>query len=195
MPRRSATDPAGLRAELAAIINFLAPDRSAHKRYQPGAATFCNIYAHDYCALAGVYLPRVWWTQPALLNIAAGQAVYPLIGNTVDEMRANDLFRWLRDFGAAFGWQRAASVTELQDHANLGGVALIVARRKNDGAPGHIVTVVPETATEEARRDASGQVTMPPQSQAGRVNFRYGLATPNWWRNDTFAEAAFWVHG
>lgn len=196
MPRRTANDPAALRAELGAIIDWLAPDRMAHKRYWPrDGLTFCNIYAHDYCALAGAYLPRVWWTQPALLKLAAGQAVAAKIGNTVDEMRANDLFRWLRDFGGSFGWQRAASVTELQDHADLGGVALIVARRKEDGRSGHIVAVVPETATDAARRDAAGQVTMPLQSQAGTVNFRYGLSSPNWWRDERFAEAAFWMHG
>ena len=196
MPSRAAADPAGLRDDLAAIIAWLAPDRMAHKRYWPrDGLTFCNIYAHDYCALAGVYLPRVWWTQPALLKIAAGQAVAAKIGNTVDEMRANDLFRWLRDFGGSFGWQRAGSVGELQDHANQGGVALIVARRKEDGRSGHIVAVVPETAAEEARRDATGQVTMPLQSQAGTVNFRYGLSSANWWRDERFAEAAFWMHG
>ena len=196
MPLRSAADPAGLRADLGAIIDYLAPDRQAHKRYWPrDGLTFCNIYVHDYCTLAGTYLPRVWWTQPALLKLAAGQTVVAKIGNTVDEVRANDIFRWLRDFGPNFGWSRATSVTALQDHANLGGVSLIVARRKEDGRSGHIVAVVPETATEEARRDATGAVTMPLQSQAGTVNFRYGLSSPNWWKDARFAEAAFWLHG
>lgn len=196
MPRRTAQDPASLRAEIAAIIAYLATDNVAHKRYQPrDGLTFCNIYTHDYCALAGAYLPRVWWTQPALLKIAAGETLQPKLGNTVDEMRANDLFRWLRDFGQNFGWRRASSTTELQDHANMGGVGLIVARRKQDGKSGHIVAVVAETATETAKRDAAGNVTMPLQSQAGSVNFRYGRGTLDWWKDARFAESAFWLHG
>lgn len=196
MPGRTATDPAGLRAELARIIDYLGVDNAAHKRYQPrDGLTFCNIYAHDYCALSGVYLARVWWTQPALMKIAIGQQVQAKIGATVDEVRANDLFRWLRDFGTTFGWSRATSVTELQDHANSGGVSLIVARRKEDGRSGHIVAVVPETATESAKRDALGAVTLPLQSQAGSVNFRYNRSAPNWWLGSRFAESAFWMHG
>lgn len=196
MPVREASDPAGLRADLAAIIEYLAPDNPSFKRYKPrDGLTFCNIYAHDYCRQAGAYLPRVWWTQPALLRIAGGEAVTAKLSNTVDEMRANDLFRWLRDFGQNFGWRRAASVTELQNHANMGGVSLIVARRKEDGRSGHIVAVVPETATEIARRNAAGAVIMPVQSQAGAVNFRYGLSSLNWWKDERFADSAFWVHG
>lgn len=196
MPGRVATDPMGLRAELGKIIDYLAVDNPAHKRYQPrDGLTFCNIYVHDYCTLAGVYLPRVWWTQPALLKIAAGQVVQAKIGGTVDEVRANDIFRWLRDFGPAFRWGRAATLNELQDHANMGGISLIVARRKEDGRSGHIVAVVPETANETAQRDAAGNVTLPLQSQAGTVNFRHGRSTPNWWLDSRFAESAFWMHG
>jgi hypothetical protein len=196
MPGRSAGDPMGLRAELGRIIAYLAPDKLAHKRYQPrDGLSFCTLYAHDYCALAGAYLPRVWWTQPALLDIAAGQAVEPRIGGTVDEMRANSLQRWLIDFGPAFGWRRAATVSDLQDHANMGGVALITARSRADGRSGHIVPVVPETAEETAQRDAEGRVTLPLQSQAGSANFRYGRGLPAWWLDARFSESAFWMHG
>ncbi len=195
MPRRAGDDPGALRAELAAIIAYLGVDTAAHKRYQPrDGLTFCNIYAHDYTTLAGCYLPRVWWNSPALLKIATGQTVPALLGNTVDEVRANMLFRWLRDFGANFGWRRAATLNEVQDHANLGGVGVIVARRKEEGRSGHIVAIVPETATESAKHDAAGKVTMPLQSQAGSVNFRYGRSTPDWWTDPKFAEFAFWIH-
>ncbi|WP_448140399.1 hypothetical protein [Sphingopyxis fribergensis] len=195
MPGRTAADPAGLRAELAQIIDYLGTDKPAHKRYQPrDGLTFCNIYAHDYCSLAGVYLPRVWWTGPALVKLAAGESVAPLLDATVYEQRANDIFRWLGDFGEAFGWRRATTLDELQNHANLGGVAVIVARRRNEGRSGHIVAVVPETATETAKRDAHGRIELALQSQAGTVNFRYGLSAADWWKNERFAEAAFWLH-
>ncbi len=53
-PSRNGTPP----ASLAQIINWLRVDQS--QRHQPGGgATYCNIYAYDYCYLAGVYLPRV----------------------------------------------------------------------------------------------------------------------------------------
>jgi len=69
-----------------------------------------------------------------------------------------------------------------------------VARRKEDGKSGHIVAVVPETNDELAKRGADGEVSMPLQSQAGAVNFRYGTSRLNWWKADEFAESAFWLH-
>jgi hypothetical protein len=194
-PGRKGTTPDQLRAELATIIDYLAVDKPAHKRYQPtGNSTFCNIYAHDYCTLAGVYLPRVWWSAAAIEKLAQGQTVAPLLGNTIDEQRANDLFRWLRDFGMRFGWRQTGSLTRLQQEVNQGAIGVIVARRKNDGLSGHIVMVVPETDDKTAKRDAAGEVTAPLQSQAGRRNFRYGTGGPNWWKGQQFAESAFWIH-
>jgi len=194
-PSRLGTTADELRADLAGIIDWLAVDKAAHKRYQPrDGLTFCNIYAHDYCFLAGVYLPRVWWTPKALIRLNQGQAVEPLYGSTIEEVRANSLFRWLRDFGETFGWRQTGSLTKLQQAANQGGIGLIVARRKEEGRSGHIVAVVPETEDERARRDGSGEVTAPLQSQAGAVNFSYGTGQLNWWRGAQFAESAFWIH-
>jgi hypothetical protein len=195
MPDRKGTTPVELCTELAAIIDYLAVDKASFKRYQPrDGLTFCNIYAHDYCHLAGVYLPRVWWSQAAIVRLSHGETVEPRIGQTIDEQRANDLFRWLRDFGPRFGWRQTGTMTKLQQHANQGGVAIIVARRKEDGRSGHIVMVVPETADERAKRNGAGDVTQPLQSQAGARNFRYGGLTGEWWRSDQFAESAFWLH-
>lgn len=194
-PGRTGATPAELRRELGAIVDYLAVDKSSHLRYQPrGRTTFCNIYAHDYCHLAGVYLPRVWWTPDAIERLAAGVAVEPRLGRTVDEQRANDLFRWLRAFGPRFGWRQTGTVTKLQTEADAGAVALMVARRKLDGLSGHIVLVVPETDAEHARRNRSGEVVAPLQSQAGSRNFRYGTGTRNWWQDQRFADAAFWIH-
>ncbi|SAL30947.1 hypothetical protein AWB67_01294 [Caballeronia terrestris] len=194
-PGRSGTTPAQLCDELAAIIAWLAVDDPAHQRYQPHSGlTFCNIYAHDYCHLAGVYLPRVWWTGKALTLLAQGKPVEPLYGDTIAEVRANDLFRWLRDFGIPFGWRQTGTLTKLQQAANQGGIGIIVARRKEDGKSGHIVMVVPETQEQTARRGADGEVTAPLQSQAGASNFQYGRGRANWWNGEEFAESAFWIH-
>ena len=194
-PERSGANAPELREDLGRIIDWLAVDKASHKRYQPHSGlTFCNIYAHDYCHLARVYLPRVWWNARAIEQLRRGQSVEPLIGNTIFEMRANDLFRWLRDFGPEFGWRQIASPTRMQEEANQGAVALIVARRKIEGKSGHILPVVPETETQRAHRTASGEVDRPLQSQAGASNFRYGTSTANWWKDERFAESAFWVH-
>jgi hypothetical protein len=192
---RKGTTPDELRAELNAIVDWLAVDKPSNKRYQPrSGVTFCNIYAHDYCHLAGVYLPRVWWSQAAVEKLAQGQNVQPLLNNTIDEMRANDLFRWLRDFGLRFGWQRSGNLAKLQQDVNLGAVGLIVARRKEDGRSGHITVVVPESNALTARRNTQGEVIAPVQSQAGVSNFRRATGTAQWWLGTQFAESAFWIH-
>lgn len=192
---RKGKTPDELRAELNANIDWLAVDKAAHKRYQPhSGVTFCNVYAHDYCHLAGVYLPRVWWSQAAVERLAQGQNVTPNLGDTIDEMRANDLFRWLRDFGLRFGWQRTGNLSKLQEEANLGAVAVIVARRTLEGRSGHIVAVVPESGALTALRGAQGEVIRPVHSQAGAENFRRGTGKRQWWLGQEFAEYAFWVH-
>jgi hypothetical protein len=195
MPARKGETPDELTTSLNEIIDYLASDKPSHKRYKPRQGlTFCNIYAHDYCFLAGVYLPRVWWTPGAIERLTQGEAVQPLIDNTIMEMRANALFRWLRDFGPRFGWRQTSTLTKLQQEANVGAVGLIVARRKQDGRSGHIVAVVPETNDERAVRNSAGEVTKPLQSQAGAVNFRRDTSNLNWWKGDQFAESAFWLH-
>lgn len=194
-PNRSGETASERCAELAAIIDWLAVDKPSHVRYQPtSGATFCNVYAHDYCFLAGAYLPRVWWTPDAIERLAQGETVEPLYEKTIDEQRANDLFRWFRGFGLRFGWRQTGTLTKLQEAANLGGIGIIVARRKVDGKSGHIVAVVPETADQKARRDSDGNVTSALQSQAGSVNFRYRASTVEWWKGEQFADSAFWIH-
>jgi hypothetical protein len=153
-PGRKGTTADDIRAELAAIIDWLAVDNTSHLRYQPRSkSTFGNIYAHDYCHLAGVYLPRVWWTPGAIEALAQGESVEALYDQTIEEQRANDLFRWLRDFGPRFGWRQTGMLSKLQLEVNQGAIGLIVARRKEDGLSGHIVVVVPETNAHRAWRN------------------------------------------
>jgi len=130
----------------------------------------------------------------AIERLARGETVTPRLGSTIDEQRANDLFRWLRAFGPRFGWRQTSTLTKLQTEANAGALGLIVARRVVDGKSGHIVMVVPETGTDQARRDSAAEVIAPLQSQAGASNFRRGTGRLNWWKGAEFAESAFWIH-
>ncbi|MGH9657677.1 MAG: SH3 domain-containing protein [Bryobacteraceae bacterium] len=186
-PSRTAPDP----AELVAIVDYLAVDSSPRYQKRHGD-TFCNIYAYDYCCLARVFLPRVWWTPPAVVRLARGEEVQVQFGVTVGEINANGLFSWLRDFGSEFGWSRAASESAVQDAANAGRPAVIVAQRVSLNLPGHISVVVPESADRQARR-SGGAVTVPLQSQAGGTNFRFSASAGRWWTHQKFRDAAFWI--
>jgi hypothetical protein len=196
-PLRSLTaEPLVLKAELVKIADWLNVEKTAHKRYQPGnGSTFCNVYAHDFCYLAGAYFPRVWWTQSAIIKLTAGETVTPLLGNTIEEIRANNLLRWLKDFGESFGWRQTGDITKLQNAANIGGVSLIIARRIEEGKSGHVTIVLPENINASARRDNNGNVTAPLQSQAGSVNFKMSTGKAGWWLDQKFAEHSFWIHG
>jgi predicted chitinase len=190
---RPTRDPEGSREEkrtsLAGILNWLDVENSV--RYlASGRRTFCNIYAHDYCYLANVYLPRVWWRDRALMRLEAGKPVRPLYDKTLRELNANSLFDWLKEWGADFGWEHVFNPGELQDAVNDGGVGVIVAKRTELNRPGHISVVVPETGEHTAFR-RNGEVTRPLQSQAGRKNFKYG--TTHWWTHQRFRDFAFWV--
>ncbi|MBQ0942231.1 DUF1906 domain-containing protein [Ideonella sp. 4Y16] len=191
--RDPAASPADRVRQLTEIGDWLASPTSP--RYQPTLqATYCNVYAADYCYLAGVYLPRVWWTDSALVKIAQGMDVPVLYGKTVRELKADDLFAWLCDMGPLFGWTRVFDTTALQDSANGGGIGVICADRKAAGRSGHITVVVPEVAGHAALRDADGHVVQPLQSQAGARNFRYGSAGPSWWLSDQFIDRWFFIH-
>lgn len=194
-PFRAGANAEDLRQSLVAIVNWLDVENPEYRRYQPrDGLTFCNIYAHDFCYLAGVYLPRVWWTAKALVALSQEQLIEPHLGSTISEVVANDLFAWLRDFGQLFGWRQTGTLTKLQTEVNQGAVGLIVARRKEGSRPGHITVVVPEVGDWSAKRDTAGVVMAPLQSQAGATNFCYGTGKKDWWRAEQFAEFAFWLH-
>ena len=176
-PRRGTVSKA---ADLASIINYLDVENGARYQRKP-SSTYCNIYAYDYCYLAKVYLPRVWWTGPALERLARGETVEVRYGDTVGELNANSLFSWLVQYGSRFGWRRVFDLDAMQAHTNAGGVGVICAIRKELNSSGHIVAVVPETATQTAAR-AVGGVIRPLQSQAGFHNFRYTNGPTAWWQ-------------
>ncbi|MBI3651882.1 MAG: hypothetical protein HY231_12750 [Acidobacteria bacterium] len=189
-PRRNGTTAAAKAAQLTSMIEWLKVEQS--QRYlASGGATFCNIYAYDYCYLAGVYLPRVWWTRNAIARLASGASVTPQYDVTVSELNANSLCNWFEEFGSEFGWQRVFSLNQLQRAANDGQVCIINGQRTNLNRSGHICAVVPETAGHQALRSGA-EITTPLQSQAGASNFRYGGRV--WWTSSQFRKFGFWVH-
>jgi hypothetical protein len=177
-------------ADIGEVIAWLAVSQSL--RYQrTETETFCNIYAYDYSCLTGVYVPRVWWTPPAIQKLISGQAVQPKYGVTVDEITANQLAGWFRDYSSIFGWRRTADLTELQNAANAGAVCIINARRVV--GHGHICAVVPETNAHHAEWDSAHQhVVRPLTSQAGGHNFEYKPFL--WWSDGTYRDIGFWIH-
>lgn len=189
-PSRDANGTAAQKVEqLGQVIDWLGV--SHNKRYLPTeSATFCNIYAYDYCCLAGAYLPRVWWTQAAINKLTAGQPVNPTYGVTVEEITANQLAKWFRDYGQIFGWRQTTSLTDLQLAANAGAVCIINARKIV--GHGHICAIVPETGSHKAEWDAPhSRVTKPLTSQAGRLVFEY---RPFAWWNENYRDLGFWIH-
>ncbi|HEX8329011.1 MAG TPA: hypothetical protein VF629_15855 [Hymenobacter sp.] len=189
-PGRPGPTPADQALQLGAILTYLGVSHSA--RYAAGAGkTYCNIYAHDYAHLAGTYMPRVWWTRKALVALAAGMAVQPAYGTTVQELNANSIYNWFEEFGPDFGWRRSVDLTEVQRAANSGQVCIISGQRQDLNAPGHICAVVPETTQHHAKRQGE-RVNVPLMSQAGASNFEYGGRV--WWTDAKFARFAFWIH-
>lgn len=193
-PTREATADAAVRAtQLGVIVDWLAAE-SSPRYLRRLFTTFCNVYASDFAYLAGVYLPRTWWTDDALAQIARGRTPAVTYGGTIREMRADDLHAWLIEHGPVFGWRRVSDPAALQDAANAGGIGVICADRAEPGKAGHITLVVPETSMHRAVRGADGRVTLPLQTQAGATNFRYGTVGSAWWEDPKYRSSVMFVH-
>ena len=194
-PNRPSRDRSSVESACASIhniINWINVEQSA--RYAPNStSTYCNIYAHDYCYLNGGFLPRVWWTSKALIELNHRNHVPVQYGQTVNELNANNLLRWFLEWGDDFGWRRVFDVNELQAEANLGNVCIISARNVNENSSGHICAVVPENNSQKAMRNADGSIRIPLQSQAGRINKNY-FNNSLWWLTRTFADFGYFVH-
>jgi predicted chitinase len=195
MPRRTASRAEAKAEQLLGIVRYLDVEKRSHARYGPKTtATYCNIYAYDYCYLAHVYLPRVFWTRPAIQQLAASQQVPVRYGDTVRELNANALHDWLADYGLDFGWARVMDLDLLQAAANNGDVCLMVAKRADLNRSGHIVAVVPEHSGAAAARNATGEVLRAVESQAGVTNHRIIVKPTAWWRDPRFQAFSFWRH-
>jgi predicted chitinase len=194
-PKRTGTKPATKSRRLLEIIGYLDSENAEHQRYWPKEnTTYCNIYAYDYCYLAGTYLPRVWWRENALGQIQTGTVAPVRYGQTVRELNANMLHDWFEDYGAAFDWRRVFTLDELQASANNGGVCIIVAKRRNLNSSGHISVVAPEHDGNTAVRNEEGEVLRPLESQAGLTNHRLFVKPERWWTDARYDAFGFWRH-
>lgn len=195
MSRRAGGTAEERARQLLDVVRYLDPENSSHARYAPKTATtYCNIYAYDFCYLAGAYLPRVFWKDAALARLRNGETVPVQYDQTVQELNANALHDWLADHGEAFGWRGTTSLDVLQASANDGEVCLMVAKHVNGNYSGHIVAVVPEHGSLVAARGGEGGVLRPVESQAGRKNHRFTVKPSAWWRGDQFQSFSFWRH-
>ncbi|MCW5736400.1 MAG: hypothetical protein KIS73_19890 [Enhydrobacter sp.] len=194
-PSKPSTHPAGKVAGIVRIVDWLDVGNLSHRRWVGGGGkTFCNIYVYDVCDTAGAYIPRVWWTSTAIVDLLAGRTVVAKYGDTVEERRANHIFNWLGEHGPDFGWKRVFDLDTLQSEANAGRMAIICAQRTNMESPGHIQVIVPENGAHMAKRSAAGRVTQPLQSNAGASNFTYGFLGSNWWQGNQFKQFGFWTN-
>lgn len=194
-PGRPSTHASGKVAGILRILDWLDVGKPSHLRWAGGGGkTFCNIYVYDVCDTAGVYIPRVWWTSKAIVDLMSGKTVVARHGATVEEMRANFIFNWLGEHGDDFGWKRVFDLDVLQSEANAGRMAIICAQRKNMESPGHIQIIAPEHGAHAARRSSDGKVTQPLQSNAGATNFTYGLLNASWWQGSQFKQFGFWTN-
>ena len=161
-----------------AIIEWLSVDTAVRYKRTP-KDTYCNIYAYDYATLLGAFLPRIWWNQASYMAIIKGQEVPISYGKTVFEQNANALYDWFKVQSSKFGWKQV-NFTEGQEAANNGKCVIIVGANVNRAKSGHITAIVPETDKFKAVRNIAG-VSIPLQSQAGAVNFKYRAV--DWQKN------------
>lgn len=163
--------------DIISVLSFLDVENASHLRYKPTSkATYCNIYATDFCALLGVYMPRVWWFGSP---DSSGKLVTPIYGLNVAEMNANMLTDWLSMHPTAREqWTLHSSPNELRESVNEGGRIGVVSGAISRGI-GHISIVVP---------DHSQNPTLL-QSEAGARN-RY-LGRSEWYKSNRYRKVIF----
>ena len=198
IPFRDLTSVTSKLESIKKLIDIL--DVSNSFRYQKDEAdTYCNIYTFDYCYFNKVYIPRLRWTDKALIELDKGEEVPLIFDDTVRPFYSNYLYDWFITSSPDFGWQRIDDVDTLQRKINEnGGVGIISAKRFIIDKSGHIVVVVPETEDHKAFRK-DGKVIYPLQSQAGYENYNYfAEERKDWWANQDpekgYSSAIFYYH-
>lgn len=194
IPFRDLTSSETKRESIAQLIAKLDVENSLRYQRTP-EDTYCNVYAYDFCHFAKVYLPTVWWTEESLEKLKQGQEVAAVFEDTVDRIYSSAIHDWFSEWGPHFGWEKIATVDEIQNKVNSnGGVGIICAKRKTKGLSGHIVPVVPETDSHKAYRE-NGKVLYPLQSQAGILNYNYfAEVRKDWWNDELYSSHVFYYH-
>lgn len=195
-PKVNGSAPETLAKQLLECLAWLDCEEHAHSRYRaPKGGSVASTYACDYCELAGVYLPRVWWTPESLVGIAEERKLEVELNRSVRELSTKGLYDWLEDHGSACGWHCEIEAIEIQAAANAGEVCLIVAMSSDLSRAGQIAAVVPEHEGCEATRDRAGDVLRPVESHCGGAkNLRCGKSASAWWLTDRYRAYAFWRH-
>lgn len=171
------------RANEHAIADALMVESAA--RYQPegDGDTFCNVWAFDMVTALGGYLPRVWYLDENDRFLRHGQTADPA---RTAQVRANDLYDWMQEWGAEFGWAEVLGGAQAaQAEANSGHLVVILGRTVADdasevptnatytAAPGHVSVVMAESRAQGQLRPSPD---VPLQSQAGAQNYRSNAA-------------------
>ncbi|GAB5468163.1 MAG: hypothetical protein Kilf2KO_11930 [Rhodospirillales bacterium] len=194
MPSRNARTPLGRRKQMLTLARYLDPAKPEHARYRGAAGeVFDAVYAYDLACLAGVYLPRVWWSDRALAALGAGRLPRVHYGVTVKEMSINGLFDWFAAFGEDYGWRRTFDLDSLQAAANRGSVCFVIAQHQAVNQPGHLAALLPESKSLEAHREAD-RVVRPLQSLADAKTRQPGVPASRWWLGRSYRDFAFWHH-
>jgi len=194
IPFRDLTNTATKKESIALLIDKLNVENSL--RYQKTVEdTYCNVYSYDYCYFSKVYLPTVWWKEESLEKVLNGEDVEAVFEQTVDRIYSSAIHDWFPKWGASFGWEKIATVDEMQHKVNAnGGIGIICAKRREKGLSGHIVPVVPETDLHKAYRE-NGIVVYPLQSQAGKLNYNYfAEVRKDWWNDELYSSYVLYYH-
>ncbi|SHG14230.1 SH3 domain-containing protein [Flavobacterium segetis] len=198
IPFRDLSSVASKLKSIEKIIEILNVSKSY--RYEKDESdTYCNVYAFDYCFFNRVYIPRLRWTDKALVELEKGNEVSLIFNDTVRPFYTNYLYDWFVESSSEFGWQKVSDVDTLQKMVNEnGGIGIISAKRFIIHKSGHIVVVVPETEDHKAFRK-NGKVIYPLQSQAGYDNYNYfAEERKDWWANQDpekgYSSAIFYYH-
>lgn len=146
-------------SQLEEIIKYLDVANSA--RYAPTAnSTFCNVYGYDYCYLAGVYFPRVWWIDAARNATKNKEVADQLLGGKLlkvnlsystggtdvwleaRELRANDIYNWFVTYSHLFGWRNVyvGDPNDANESANRYDAAKELQEAANSGKVCAIIT-------------------------------------------------------
>ncbi len=127
--------------DYAKVIDQFRVDESA--RYEPGTATYCNIFVWDVTRAMGAEIPHyVSKGDQAGASTVDELGQFTAPANQLQELNVNRTVAWLAHAGQENGWRRV-DARMAQDMANGGHPAVAIWPNPNAEKPGHIATVRP----------------------------------------------------